>query len=88
MDNIEQPVKPANDSCETHAVLSIGGDDYQLDPRIEINDAIHVMRLLSLGVRSVGRDYDAAKCEYIRTVGPRRTVALQLVPAAESEVEK
>lgn len=88
MDQNTQPVKPAENITETHAVLSIGDDDYQLDPRIEMNDAIHIMRLLSLGVRSVGLDYDAAKCEYIRTVGPRRAVALQLVPAAEGEVAK
>ena len=87
-DNITEPVKPANDGTETHTVLSIGSREYQLSPQVSITDAIWMLRLLGLGTSVSTSNYDATNGRMVRSVGTREIVALQMVPATESEVAK
>ena len=81
MDNINEPVKPANETRELDLVLSIGTADYLLDSRIVQSEAIYIAQILARGVRKL--DYNDYPLK-------RETVALQLRPVtpAESEAAK
>lgn len=78
MDNITEPVKPANETRELDLVLSIGTADYLLDPRIVQSEAIYIAQILARGVR---------KLDYNDSPMKRETVSLQLRPAAQAESE-
>ena len=91
MDNINEPVKPAEEETQQHTlVLDIGSNSYVLDPQITVETAVKLMRVLALGCRKRGQDYNSATQTFEATVGPREIIALQLVPVApaESEVTK
>lgn len=78
MDNITEPVKPANEARELDLVLSIGTADYLLDPRIVQSEAIYIAQILARGVR---------KLDYLDSPLKREIVALQLRPVAQAESE-
>ncbi len=78
MDNITEPVKPANEARELDLVLSIGSADYLLDPRIMQSEAIYIAQILARGVRML--DYNDHPLK-------REIVALQLRPVAQAESE-